>query len=144
MMWNLSMGQCIVKLMRHCILNYKRNPLTAFLFSSRLLSLLLFEFTWPEIGKSYNGNRVNSDRGYFFRFTQVKFILRRPQNFEKSSIYFWLQCTQSKSRGWFSKILWPSQNIWTLKVLVSFCKICSKKTKALIEWAPKLHLSFIL
>ena len=31
-----------------------------------------------------------------------------------SSPYFWLQYIQSKARGRFRKILWPSQNIWTL------------------------------
>ena len=46
------------------------------------------------------------------------YIPRRPQNFAKSSPYFWLQCTQSKVRGRFRKILWPSQNIWTLKSYV--------------------------
>ena len=39
------------------------------------------------------------------------YILRRPHNFAKSSSYFWLQ---SKLTGRFRKILWPSQNIWTL------------------------------
>ena len=43
------------------------------------------------------------------------YILRRPQNFVKSSPFFWLQYIQSKVRGRFRKILWPSQNIWTLK-----------------------------
>ena len=32
----------------------------------------------------------------------------------KSSSYFWLQYIQSKVRGRFRKILWPSQNMWTL------------------------------
>ena len=38
------------------------------------------------------------------------YTLRRPQNFEKSSPYFWLQYIQSRWR--FRKILWPSRNIW--------------------------------
>ena len=39
------------------------------------------------------------------------YILRRPQNFAKSSPNFWLQYIQSKVRWRFRKILWPSQNI---------------------------------
>ena len=42
------------------------------------------------------------------------YILRRPQNFAKSPPYFCLQYIKTKV-GWrFHKILWPSQNIWTL------------------------------
>ena len=36
--------------------------------------------------------------------------MRRPHNFAKSPPYFWLRYIQSR----FLKILWPSQNIWTL------------------------------
>ena len=43
-------------------------------------------------------------------FWQSSYILRRPQNFAKSSPYFWLQYIQSKVRGRIRKILWPSQN----------------------------------
>ena len=46
---------------------------------------------------------------------KVRIFWGRPQNFAKSSPYFWLQFIQSKVRGRFCKILWPSQNIWTLK-----------------------------
>ena len=38
----------------------------------------------------------------------------KATNFSKSSPYFWLQYIQSKVRWRFRKILWPSQNIWTL------------------------------
>ena len=34
--------------------------------------------------------------------------------FAKSSSKFWVQYIQSKVRWRFRKILWPSQNIWTL------------------------------
>ena len=47
--------------------------------------------------------------------------MRRPQKFAKSSPYFWLQYIQSKVRGRFRKILWPSQNIWTLTVKYLVC-----------------------
>ena len=43
-----------------------------------------------------------------------KNILRRPQNFAKSPPYFCLQYIQTKVRWRFLKILWSSQNIWTL------------------------------
>ena len=47
--------------------------------------------------------------------TYSSYILRRPQNFAKSSPYFWLAIhTRTKVRWRFCKILWPSQNIWTL------------------------------
>ena len=42
------------------------------------------------------------------------YYLRRPHNFAKSPPYFCLQYIQSKERWRFLKILWPSQNIWTL------------------------------
>ena len=42
--------------------------------------------------------------------------MRRPQNFEKSSPYFWMCLLWSKVRWRFRKILWPSQNIWTLNI----------------------------
>ena len=44
------------------------------------------------------------------------YFLRRPQNFAKSSPYFWLALHRTKVRGRCCKILWPSQNIWTLKI----------------------------
>ena len=40
------------------------------------------------------------------------YILRRPQNFTKSSPYFWLALNRTKVRWRLRKILWPSQNIW--------------------------------
>ena len=45
---------------------------------------------------------------------QSLYILWRPQNFGKSSPYFWLALHRTKVRWGFRKILWPSQNIWTL------------------------------
>ena len=41
----------------------------------------------------------------------------------KSSPYFWLHYIQSKVRGRFRKILWPSQNIWTLIYYQVFLKL---------------------
>ena len=46
--------------------------------------------------------------------------MRRPQTFAKSSPYFWLHRTKVRWR--FGKILWPSQNIWTL-LWYKLCKI---------------------
>ena len=45
-----------------------------------------------------------------------------PQNFSKSPPYFWLALYRTNVRWRFRKILWPSQNIWTL--------ICSKNKNA--------------
>ena len=42
---------------------------------------------------------------------QGKYILRRPQNFEKYIPYLALALHGTKVRGRFRKILWPSQNI---------------------------------
>ena len=49
---------------------------------------------------------------------QSSYILRRPQNFAKSPHYFWLALHRKKIRWRFRKILWPSQNIWTLTASV--------------------------
>ena len=45
--------------------------------------------------------------------------MRRPPNFLKSPPYFCLQYIQTKVRWRFRKILWPSQNIWTLTTIFS-------------------------
>ena len=60
-------------------------------------------------------------------------VLRSPQNFAKSPNYFWLALHRTKVRWRFRKILWPSQNIWTLfeknnqnmevKIFQSFLKV---------------------
>ena len=73
------------------------------------------------IGKFAEGARPSStmERNILWSITtpyflKSSYILRRPQNFAKSSPYFWLHYIQSKVRGRFRKVLWPSQNIWTL------------------------------
>ena len=54
-------------------------------------------------------------------FLMLKFIyLRRPQNFEKSPPNFWLALHRTKVRWRFPKLLWPSQNIWTLPFRAKF------------------------
>ena len=42
------------------------------------------------------------------------YILRRPQNFEKSPQIIWLAVHRTNDLWRFRKILWPCQNIWTL------------------------------
>ena len=42
------------------------------------------------------------------------YIPRRPQKFDKNFILN-LQGNDKKTLGDFAKLLWPSQNIWTLK-----------------------------
>ena len=49
----------------------------------------------------------------------------------KSSPYFWLQYTQSRVRWRFRKILWPSQNIWTLS--------SGKQMTTALPWVKPLH-----
>ena len=44
-------------------------------------------------------------------------ILGRPQNFAKFPPYFWLALHRAKVSWTFRKILWPSQNTWTLMVI---------------------------
>ena len=44
----------------------------------------------------------------------VNVQIKRPQNFAKFSPYFRPMQCQSKVRWRYRKILWPSQNIWTL------------------------------
>ena len=41
-------------------------------------------------------------------------ILKRPQNFAKSPPIIWLAVHKTNNWWRFRKILWPSQNIWTL------------------------------
>ena len=63
-------------------------------------------------------------RGYhswFESWVYSSYILRRPQNFVKSPTYFWLALHRTKVRWKFCKILWPSQNIWTLPCLI--CRV---------------------
>ena len=46
------------------------------------------------------------------------YILRRPQNFAKSSPYFWLALHRTRVRWRFLKDLWPFQNLWTLSLRI--------------------------
>ena len=48
----------------------------------------------------------------------LKFIYSPP--------YFWLALHRTKLRWRFLKILWPSQNIWTLKIVIYWIKCCLK------------------
>ena len=42
------------------------------------------------------------------------YMLRRPQYFEKSPPYIWPLLHRTNLSRRFCKIVWPSQNIWTL------------------------------
>ena len=44
--------------------------------------------------------------------------MRRPHNFAKSPPHFWLALHRTKVWWRFRKILWPSQNIRTLKLMM--------------------------
>ena len=50
---------------------------------------------------------------YVFIVINKNYILKFIYS-AKSSPYFWPQYRQSQVRGRFCKILWPSQNLWTL------------------------------
>ena len=71
-----------------------------------------------------------------FRFIRVKFIY--SEKVTKSSPYFWLALHRTKVRWRFRKILWPSQNIWTLShsFVISIGKLEVYKTQLsiLITW----------
>ena len=55
------------------------------------------------------------------RLKLSSYILRRPQNFAKSPLCFWLALHRTKVRWKFCKILWPSQNVWTLTCASLVC-----------------------
>ena len=69
------------------------------------------------------------------------YFLRRPQNFAKSSPYFWLALHRTKVRWKFRKILWPSQNIWTLQLFASTSRFGGKFIYALHVIGNKLVFS---
>ena len=52
------------------------------------------------------------------RDVKVHIFLDGHKIFAKSSPYFWVQYIQSRVRERFCKILWPSQNIWTLNSII--------------------------
>ena len=58
--------------------------------------------------------KSNKVEEYFFEQYSIS---PQPLKFAKSSPNFWLQYIQSKGRWRFRKILWPSQNIWTLTII---------------------------
>ena len=69
-------------------------------------------------------------------FKVHNYILRRPQNFAKSSPYFWLVLHLTKVRWRFCKILWPSQNIWTL---LSSVKTSGRVFKNFVAFSENLN-----
>ena len=80
-------------------------------------------------------SRLNLKATYFgsvLQVDKVHIFWEGHKIFAISSTYFWLQCIQSKVRGRFRKILWPSQNIWTLIVWKSL--LSSILSNKFIEW----------
>ena len=75
-------------------------------------------------------------------FLLSSYILRRPQNFAKSSLYFWLELHRTKVRGRFRKILWPSQNIWTLQNQRDFVPSLDLKEDSMLKMSPILGIQF--
>ena len=60
---------------------------------------------------------------------KLKFIYLRPHNFTKSPPYLCLYVLQTKVRWRFRKILWPSQNIQTLTIIIQkyLSPLCQRK-----------------
>ena len=54
-------------------------------------------------------------------FLMLKFIYsEKTTKFYEISPYFWLALHRTKARWRFRKILWPSQNIWTLALFLAW------------------------
>ena len=62
---------------------------------------------------SYDRIKVDVLVFYIGMYCKVH-IFWEGQNFAKSPLCFWLALHRTKVRRRFCKILWPSQNIWTL------------------------------
>ena len=72
------------------------------------------------------------------------YILRRPQNFAKSSYYFWLALNRTKVNWIFRKNFWPSQNIWTLWTPCKWLPFFYLKNKAVWEYRLYMHFQIIM
>ena len=70
------------------------------------------------------------------------YILRGPQNFAKSPPYFCLQYIQTIVKWRFLKILWPSQNIWTLQQI--WKKLLSENNLLLRKFIPGLAVAGVV
>ena len=87
---------------RNCLVICDRGVMDASAFITRDQWMTILErinFEEDEI-RDNRYNQGNLLRGID---NMTSYILRRPQNFVKSSPYFWLQYTQSKVRGDFAK-----------------------------------------
>ena len=68
---------------------------------------------------------------------------KKVPKFSKSSPYFWLALHRTKVRWRFLKILWPSQNIWTLFFNEIFHKLKNNIVRMLfLKWFhPIVHIA---
>ena len=73
----------------------------------------------------------------FLSFLLIKLNYKKyiySEKFAKSSPYFWLALhSRTKLRWRFCKILWPSQNIWTLKTFKIFETLSSSPMPSSID-----------
>ena len=98
---------------------FKKNQLTSWVFATHsLLSLLFSDAIEIEALEFRGGTHQGGILSWFDHFgnTHIFIILRKPQNFVKSSPYFWVLtlCTVVKSKG---KI---SQNFVTISEYMNF------------------------
>ena len=61
------------------------------------------------------------------------------QNFAKSPPYFWLALHRTKVRWRFRKILWPSQNTWTLTEIIVISLFSPQGSKKRKHWWMNLN-----
>ena len=72
------------------------------------------------VGKLWMAEEIVFCGIMYCNLLNVKFIYsENATNFAESSPHFWLALHRTKVRWIFRKILWPSQNIWTLTTLNS-------------------------
>ena len=98
--------------------------------------------SWNNLIEKYRWSARKSYFGMNVSRVLLKFIYseKAMQNFVIASPYFCPMLCQSKVRWRFCKILWPSQNIWTLKVVAMKCDT----TFPLLTTCPQIILDFIM
>ena len=103
-----------IQKIRSCsILNQRKVLVLIFIFISSLISILHLSFSFYH----YSFIKfIYSEKATKFCEISSSYILRRPQNFAKSPPIIWLAVRRTNNWWRFHKILWPSQNIWTLNL----------------------------
>ena len=99
--------------------NWHLQLLIHYLLGVFFRSMLWIDIFFTPLYKQFLSHSVLMYNGSHFYFVDLQFkvhihILRRPQNFVKSPPIIYPMYCQSNNWWRFRKILWPSQNIWTL------------------------------